>query len=135
MNLIKEKLKVPEEDVAILLYFPADGVLRFVHPPALVDSGAIPISSPDSLAARVFTSRNSFLSNNFQDIRHLGFFTKFTQDKRPILKLMAVPILKGEEPIGVIEVSSREPARAFTEEELLTLEQIGEIAGGSLEVK
>ena len=134
VDFIRNKCNIAEEDVAILIYDPGDRVLKFLYPPDLVDAGTIPINSPDSLAARVFNSGKSFLSNNFQDVRHLSFFTKFTKDKRPLLKIMAVPIFKGGKPIGVIEVSSREPTRNFTEEELLSLEQIGELIGEKFEV-
>jgi len=129
IGLIMERCHIPEEDVAILAYVPEEDMLEFLYPPALVDSGTIPVNSPDSLAARVFRSGKSFLSNNFQDVRHLSFFTRFTKDKRPILKIMAVPILKDGKPVGVIEVSSREVHRNFTREELLSLEQVAEILG------
>ncbi len=133
VELITEKLNVNPEDVAVLLYFPQEKSLKFVYPQALVDAGSIPVTSADSLAVRVMNSAKSFLSNNFQDVRHLGFFDRLTSDKGPILKIMAVPIFKKGKAIGVIEVSCREPARNFTQEELLFLEQLGELLGEKME--
>ncbi len=133
VELIVEKLKVNPEEVAVLLYYPQEESLKFVYPSPLVDAGSIPITSSDSLAVRVMKSAKGFLSNNFQDVRHLGFFDRLTRNKGPILKLLAAPILKGGRVIGVIEVSCRQPARNFTQEELLFLEQVGELLGERLE--
>lgn len=131
VEIISEKLGLSEEDISILIYNPSEKLLEFVHPPELVGAGAIPSTAFDSIAAKVFKSKEGFMFNNFQNVKHLSFFEKLSKRKEPIKKLIAVPIIKGNEALGVIEVSRRDE-KNFTQDDLSFMEQMGEMLGEKL---
>ncbi len=132
IDIIKSNLNVGKGEVAVLLFESKSDTLKFVYPKELRDSGAIPLNASDSMATKVFKTKVGFISNNFQNLKHLSFFEKLSKDSEPIKKLIAAPIIKGESALGVIEVSKRKIGENFSKEDLAYLEQIGELLGEKL---
>lgn len=133
IQTIKEYYNVEDKAVAVLLFDEEMKVLKFVHPPELMEAGAIPPRTSNSIAAKVFMAKEGFLSNNFHNVKHLAFFEKISRKEEPIKKLIAAPIATKEKALGVLEVSRSNGENNFTPEDLLYLEQIGEILGEKLQ--
>ncbi|GEM_PF-2391786 len=133
IQAIKEYYNVMDKAVAILLYDDEMKALKFVHPPELMEAGAIPPTTSSSIAAKVFMAKDGFLSNDFLNVKHLAFFEKISGKEEPIRKLIAAPIATKEKTLGVLEVSRGNEESNFTSEDLLFLKQIGEILGEKLQ--
>lgn len=88
-------------------------VLKFLWPEKLKHVGAIPYSSFDSLAARTAREGIVLLENAFASQRHANAYEKIrlasgvAAPPKPIQKMISVPIFKGEEVLGVIQLSRK----------------------------
>lgn len=105
-----EKLQLNSDEVAIFLANDEKTILSFVYPDYLINSGIIPTSSTDAIAAHVFRTGRSVMENNFQQQKHLFIFEMIkTPDNKikPIWKVMCTIISTKEEKIGVIQTSRR----------------------------
>jgi hypothetical protein len=105
-----EKLQLNNDEVAMLLANDEKTILSFVFPDYLINSGIIPISSTDAIAAHIFRTGRSVMENNFQQQKHLFIFEMIkTPDNKikPIWKVMGTIIATKEEKIGVIQTSRR----------------------------
>jgi len=109
-DFYKEKLQLIDDEVAIFLANEEKTILSFACPDYLINSGIIPISSTDAIAAHIFRTGRSVMENNFQQQKHLFIFEmiKTPDDKiKPIWKVMGTIIATKEEKIGVIQTSRR----------------------------
>lgn len=105
-----EKLQLNSDEVAILLANHEKTILSFAFPDYLINSGIIPTSSTDAIAAHIFRTGRSVMENNFQQQKHLFIFEMIkTPDNKikPIWKVMGTIIATKEEKIGVIQTSRR----------------------------
>jgi len=118
------------DEVALLLTDKDNMVLSFAAPDYLVNSGMIPISSPDAFAARVFKMNRGMIENNFNQMKHLHLFEyiKGPGEKiRKIWKMMSTILRSGEVKFGIIELSRKgasmhEAGEDFSPENLEFLE-------------
>ncbi len=110
--------------------------LVFVHPAKLHNVGRIPLNS-QAVAVRTAHNKRPELINNFTRTRHASFFEmvdvtskpgerKPSKDEQIIQKLMSVPVVAGNDVLGVIQVCRKgaTPQAAgadFTQAELQTL--------------
>src|SRR5215831_16071106 len=78
------------DEVAILILTSDQKHLRFIAPRKFSDLGTIPITKRDSIAVNIFGRKVGEAMNNV-----------------PIQKMITVPILLGEEAIGVAQVSRK----------------------------
>ncbi len=69
-----DNFELQTDEVALLLTDKDNMVLSFAAPDYLVNSGMIPISSPDAFAARVFKMNRGMIENNFNQMKHLHLF-------------------------------------------------------------
>ena len=105
-----EKLQLNSDEVTIFLANDEKTILSFVYPDYLINSGIIPTSSTDAIAAHIFRTGRSVMENNFQQQKHLFIFEMIkTPDNKikPIWKVMGTIISTKEEKIGVIQTSRR----------------------------
>ena len=105
-----DNLRVAKDEVALLLANQDKSLLSFAYPEYLVDSGMIPITSTDAIAASIFNTGKSVVENNLQLQRHLSLFgiIKTPNNQiRPIWKMLGALIHTEKEKLGVIEISGR----------------------------
>jgi hypothetical protein len=105
-----ETLNVSEYEVAIILANKEKTILSFAYPEYLINSGMIPVTSTDAIAAHIFRTGRSAMENNFQQQKHLFIFEmiKTPDDKiMPIWKVMGTLISHEDNKIGVVEISRR----------------------------
>jgi len=105
-----ETLRVNEYEISIFLANDEKTILSFAYPEYLLNSGIIPISATDAIAAHIFRTGRSAMENNFQQQKHMFIFEMIkTPDNKvqPIWKIMGSLIAVQEEKIGVIEISRR----------------------------
>jgi GAF domain-containing protein len=113
--------EVQPHEVAVLRV--CGGCLRFVYPPSLEKVGSIPLSNSTSIAVRTVAHRRPELFNNFGSVRHARVFETVPLGATradAIEKLMSVPLVRGPEVIGVLQVcrKTRTPGPDFTREDL-----------------
>jgi len=85
-------------------------VLSFAYPEFLVDSGLLPVTSPDAFASQIYRSGKGAIENVFSQQKHLRLFEYVKNPdntRKPICKIMASLIMYGEEKIGIIELSRK----------------------------
>ncbi|MBI2837578.1 MAG: hypothetical protein HYX75_04650 [Acidobacteria bacterium] len=127
---------VQANEVAILIISNRQGILKFEYPKPLRNSGTIPlkgkVSAKDAIALRSVSSRRGEIINAVQQVKHLAVFEMVKTSSgtpMPIQKMLSVPILAGQDPIGVVQVSRKgeNPAKAgvdFSDTDLKKLEKI-----------
>ena len=97
------------DEVAILMTTSDGKHLRFVAPRKFADLGTIPITKRDSIAVNVFAKKTGEAMNNVPMVKHVAFFesVKIRDRVAPIQKMITVPILQGEDAIGVAQISRK----------------------------
>ena len=97
------------DEVAILFLTSDAKHLRFVAPRKFSDLGTIPITKRDSIAVNIFGRKSGEAMNNVPMVKHVAFFesVKLRDRAVPIQKMITVPILHGEEAVGVAQVSRK----------------------------
>jgi len=97
------------DEVAILILTSDGGHLRFAAPRKFAELGTIPVTKRDSIAVRIFIGRVGEAINNVPMVKHVAFFesVKLRDRVMPIQKMIAVPILHGEEAVGVAQISRK----------------------------
>jgi len=102
--------RVQTDEVAILELLPPGKLLGFVLPEKFRAVGKIPLNSTTALAARTARERRSDITNNFASTRHASVFEGVPLGRRQsesIQKIMSVPIVHGEQVIGVAQISRK----------------------------
>jgi hypothetical protein len=97
------------DEVAILLLTTDGRELRFIAPRKLAELGSLPLTKRDAIAVSVFLRKTGEANNNVPLVRHVSFFesVKIKDRVAPIQKMVTVPILHGERPIGVAQISRK----------------------------
>lgn len=148
---LQQAFKVLEDEVAFLKVDLGTQSLRFVWPEKLGKSGEIPLRTKNSFAVETYQEKKALLNNRFASKSHSSIFEQVNLEKpkasaekgksvnkpKPIQKIMSVPLFKGAEITGVIQVSrkaeSREKTGAdFTDLQLDALSEIAKIIGKHL---
>ncbi len=114
-RFFEETFNVDEDEVAILLTDKEKVFLSFAHPPYLINSGVISVSSPDAFAAYVYKNEQAYIENNFFQQKHLHLFEFVkppAQKPRPIWKIMAAVLVDPakndkQKKYGVVEISRK----------------------------
>ncbi len=127
----KDNFYLDEYEVAIFLANQEKNVLSFACPKYLVNSGMIPASSTEALAATVFRTGRGMIENNLQQLKHLAIFEIIRTPEgelKPIWKMICALIAVEDDKIGVIEISRRanspeEAGEDFSENDLLFLQK------------
>lgn len=113
VDALSTAFDINREEVALFQLEADKGILRFLWPAKLVKVGFLPLSSHDSIAARTAREKKVFLDNSFVSKRHASIFEKVrltegqTESPQPIQKIISVPIPRGQEIRGVIQVSRK----------------------------
>ncbi len=105
-----ENLNLKSEEVAIFLTNDEKTILSFAHPHYLINSGMIPVTSTEAIAASIFRRGGGVVENNLQQKKHLSIFEIIpTPDKKikPLWKMLGCVITAEGDKIGVIELSRR----------------------------
>jgi len=135
IELISKNFGVQSHEVAILGLTPDERSLRFLSPDNLRIVGQIPLSSTNSLAARTVREKRPELVNHFTVVPHASVFeaVPMADEMRgdPIQKIMSVPIVLGQDVIGVVQVSRKgktlaESGPDFTHPQLRELKTIAD---------
>jgi hypothetical protein len=97
------------DEVAILILTSDQKHLRFISPRKFSDLGTIPITKRDSIAVNIFGRKTGEAMNNVPMVKHVAFFesVKLRDRAVPIQKMITVPILLGEDAIGVAQISRK----------------------------
>lgn len=110
-DAIAEALKVKPDEVAILLLTSSRNTLKFVWPPALSKSlSAFPATHKYAFASAILSTLKGKVDNKIAESKHLRFFENvkgMESSGVPIQKMVALPIMDGPTPIGVVEVSRK----------------------------
>ncbi len=97
------------DEVAILLLTSDGRHLRFAAPRKFIDLGTIPVTKRDSIAVNVLARKAGEAMNNVPMVKHVAFFesVKLRDRMAPIQKMITVPILRGDEAVGVAQISRK----------------------------
>jgi GAF domain-containing protein len=105
---IAKYLGVQNDEVAILAVSTRWRSLQFLVPERLSHVGSIPLSNPNSLAARTARESRPEIVNNFTAMPHASIFEAVPMAGRAptetIQKIISAPILLGKKVIGVMQV-------------------------------
>jgi GAF domain len=131
---------VAPDEVAVLELVPPGKFLRFVLPEKLQSVGTIPLTSTTALAARTARDHRADIVNNFATARHASVFEGVplgTEKGGPIQKIMSAPILRGDQTIGVVQISRKghspgESGPDFSPKDLSELQGINTLLGRML---
>lgn len=137
INAIALAHGVTAGEVALLLADEKGQALRFHWPRGLQSSGSIPFSSKESLAARTFRDSSGTINNRFSSTRHSSIFEAVPLKEQggkalPIQKIISVPLRRGEECLGVLQICRKAADAAtagpdFTREELRGVAMISQV--------
>jgi hypothetical protein len=121
------------DEVAILLLSTDGRHLRFVAPRRFSDLGSIPLTKRDSIAVNILGKKQGEAINNVRMVKHVSFFesVKLRDRALPIQKMITVPILDGNNAVGVAQISRKgetpgEAGPDFTESDVRRAQQIFE---------
>jgi transcriptional regulator with GAF, ATPase, and Fis domain len=109
---LAKAFRVQPEEVGILRL--EKDSLVFAHPVKLHNVGRIPLNS-SAVAVRTVNSKKGEIINNFAHTRHTTFFEmvdvsskpgqkKASKEEQIIQKLMSVPVISGNQVVGVIQI-------------------------------
>lgn len=110
-DAIAEKLRVKPDEIAILLLTSTGNTLKFAWPPALAHSSSVlPADHKNAVASTVLASKRGKVDNKISESKHLKFFENvkgMETSGLPIQKMVALPLLNGPTPVGVLEISRK----------------------------
>jgi len=108
---IADLLGVNAEEVAILILTTTQKSLKFVWPPALSKSSSVlPADHKSAIASTVLSTKKGKVDNKCSESKHLRFFENvrgMDTSGSPIQKMIALPLIHGGSPLGVLEVSRK----------------------------
>jgi GAF domain-containing protein len=129
---------VQRNEVAIFTLDQTQDSFSFLWPQEMRKAGSIPLSANRSLVAITARERKCIVNNSFAATAHLFVFEAFGKERTaPIQRIMSVPMLKGDELRGVIQVSRKGEdtdlgLKNFSEPELRALGEIANVIAGHL---
>lgn len=132
---IAKLFSVQADEVALLELLPSGKSLQFLIPEKLRGVGTIPLSSATALAARTARERRGDVVNNFSSSRHATVFEAVPlgrNEAQSIQKIMSAPLLRGEELLGVVQISRKgvnagDAGPDFTPHELNELRRLNDV--------
>lgn len=137
MQAVAQAFSVSSGEVALLTTAEDDAsVLRFCWPKKLGNTGFIPISTHDSLAARTVRDNRPFSNNRFASVRHAVVFEQVRLNadqpsQQPIQKIISAPLPGATGAKGVVQVSRKgegeKSVADFTPNDLLVLEELAKV--------
>lgn len=101
---------VKPDEIAILVVIGGGKHLKFLIPQKLQAVGTIPLNSTNALVARTARERRPDIVNQFAGSRHASVFEGVQLGRREgelIQKIMSVPIVSGEQVLGVVQISRK----------------------------
>ncbi len=108
---IARSLGVKQDEVALLVLTMSGNTLKFVWPePLYLGNAVLPATHKNAVASAVLQARKGKVDNKMAESRHLKFFENvkgLETSGIPIQKMVALPVLIGENPVGVVEVSRK----------------------------
>lgn len=124
---------VQKDEIAVFALDPVEAEFRFQWPVEMRNSGTIPYSADRSLVATTAKERRGIINNSFASTPHLFVFEKTSQ----IQKIMSVPMLRGAELRGVIQVCRKGTGdevglKGFTQPELDALSALAGVIAAQL---
>lgn len=134
---LSSTFRVQPDEVACFKFDPGLECFSFLWPPEMKESGSIPFSARRSLLVRTAVERKAFLDNSFASTPHLFVFEGFNKtNSSPIQRIMSVPILRGDELLGALQLcrrgSSADGLPMFSEAELGALGEIAKVVAAFL---
>jgi len=131
IKMLCKAFKVQGGDIAIFSLDPAQGMLTFVWPVKLKNSGSIPLNAKSSMVARTLREKRGYLDNRFAKSAHGVIFEAFSGDS-PIQKIISVPMFVNDDPKGVIQISRKgaefkDAGADFSQAELSALQKMAAI--------
>lgn len=135
VQAVHKAFNVHTEEVAIFTLDAEKEVLCFLWPLKLQNSGFVPLTSSDSLAAQTARQNRSFVNNRFASVQHSSIFEHIRLDHQepgkpaPIQKIISAPLSIEGVVKGVIQVCRKggDPSAAgphFSQDELNALTEI-----------
>jgi signal transduction protein with GAF and PtsI domain len=129
---------VERNEVAIFRVDTRLDCFSFLWPPEMRKSGSIPFSANRSLVSTTAGEKRGLMDNSFSTTPHLFVFESYGKERSAIQKIMSVPMLKGEELMGVIQVCRKGEdldmtLRNFTQPELDALEELAKVVAHHIE--
>jgi GAF domain-containing protein len=136
LNLLSDFLQksfgLEEDEVSILITDKKESIISFVKPDYLVNSGMIPLTSQDSVAAQALNNSKAKVLNHIKKKRHSSIFEYVKHPAKtvyPVQKLMAVPLLFNGKKYGVIEMMRKgltpsDSGQDWTEDDLKKMVEI-----------
>lgn len=126
-------------EVGIFRYDAARQGLVLCWPPGLRIAGDIPIESHDVLVAATARERTTHVDNDFPGHKHPLFYEKVLPGGR-IQKIVSVPVLAGEELLGVLQVCRKgsDPVAAgpdFTSDDGAAMEKVAALLAAALSAR
>ena len=126
---LSSTFRVQPDEVACFRFNPDLEGFSFLWPLEMKEAGTIPFSANRSLLVRTAEERKAFLDNSFASTPHLFVFEGFNKrNNSPIQRIMSVPILRGEELLGALQLCRRggtsDGLPMFSEAELAALGEI-----------
>jgi GAF domain len=111
VKAVSQAFACKTDEVAILMVTADSRHLRFAAPRKFCDLGTIPVTKRDSIAVNVLGKKAGEAMNNVPMVKHVAFFeTVKLRDKDkavPIQKMITVPILNGDDAVGVAQISRK----------------------------
>ncbi len=143
---LSQFFQVQTDEIGIFAYQPNLEIIRFLWPRKLQSLGFLPLSSPDSLAAKTLRENKAYLNNRFATTIHPSIFEKVKLDKEkteaptPVQKILSVPLQVGGVKTGVVQICRKGPTPAeagvdFSKEDLAALVEIARKIAPLLEVQ
>jgi len=132
VKFISLAFSVKLDEVAVFLLDKEGESLNFAWPPKLKNSGSIPLSAANPLAAQTARENRGVFNNTFAALPHASVFELFRIDKDkplPIQKIVSAPMTLDGKVRGVIQVSRKgetgaDAGKDFTPGDLLLLQSV-----------
>ncbi len=109
--VVAHSLSVKPDEVALLVLTTSGNTLRFMWPEPLYRGNAVlPAAHKNAVASAVLQARKGKVDNRMAESRHLKFFENvkgLETSGVPIQKMVALPVMLGNNPVGVVEVSRK----------------------------
>jgi len=111
VEAVARTLKIKPDEVALLLVTTTGNTLKFMWPLPLYQSNSVlPASHKTAMASAVLQTRKGKVDNKMSESKHLRFFENvkgMESSGIPIQKMLALPLMAGANPVGVLEVSRK----------------------------
>ena len=108
VEAVARTLKIKPDEVALLLVTTTGNTLKFMWPLPLYKSNSVlPVGHKSAMASAVLQTRKGKVDNKMSESKHLRFFENVRGMETsgvPIQKMLALPLMAGANPLGVLEV-------------------------------